>query len=622
MAAVTQENAAAANGGSASTRPGFFKWDSKARRSVKRRPRQPVSCEPCRHSKLKCDRRHPCISCKRRECVEACSYRGISKVTNQPNGALEIERPAPQLSSEPVNPPVQARPLSTTPASRGIGSASLQVTGTPSYAKQQNHDTHAHDTHAQWDALLQRPIHLMWSPNDSTLETGNICFPSPLGPTMSRNEILAILPPAPCCDYLVTEYFLRLSPLFHILHGPTFQKQYNAFRQNPSDAELSWIALFFLMCSATTNTMESDNRILGDIYPMAAATNGLEMIAHQFRTAAMICLWQDQFFIRHTISTLEAVLLLVFTISNNEGAERSWTLLGMALNIGIALRCNTESSSQQLNCVDIERRRRCWAGILLLHTYQATSFQDIDMSALLNINAIMPANVNDIDIKQDRILPPSSTPTQMSVMHFKISLFQLSTKICRHLSGESRANEATLRLLDSEVAEGQRQWDSAFLLDGFPSLLDPAGYAHWCVLQLYAHQLYLLLHRPFCKRGEPYFRSASQSKCIASGAALLDIHRQLCQNLRLRHYRWLVSGLTSFYAIHGAIALASCLLDAPDVSDLSTYRAGFDAAIARIESLQNKSSICAKAYPILRHLQYAFVSSAIPLLDTNHTDIS
>lgn len=281
----------------------------------------------------------------------------------------------------------------------------------------------------------------------------------------------------------------------------------------------------------------------------------------------------------------------------------SFAATGLTLNIGIALKCNTECETQKPNCIEIQRRRRCWAGILLLHTYQATFFQDVDMSALLNIDAIMPADANDSDIQADTISPPSSQPTQMSVMRFKIQMFQLSSRICRHLSGSSKYDEAVLSVFDSQVAEQQRQWDTVFLLDGSPRLLDSSSYAHWCILQLYAHQLYLLLHRPFCKPRTPCFRSASRAKCMVSGTALLNVHRQLWDLPHLRHYRWLLSGLTSFYAIHGAIALVSCLLAEPETVDLSPYRADFDAAVARIEKLQTHSQICSKAYPILSHLQ-------------------
>jgi hypothetical protein len=157
---------------------------------------------------------------------------------------------------------------------------------------------------------------------------GNFCFPFPFGPNISQKELLAILPPTNCCDYLITEYFMRLSPLFHILHGPTFQKQYNAFRNCPSKADLSWLALLFAVCSATINTLEPADGIHGEILNCISGPHNVKKLAYHYRTAAMICLSQDHFLIRHSLSTLEALLLLIYTVSNNEGAERAWTLLG------------------------------------------------------------------------------------------------------------------------------------------------------------------------------------------------------------------------------------------------------------------------------------------------------
>ncbi|CAN9245207.1 unnamed protein product [Alternaria alternata] len=136
----------------------------------------------------------------------------------------------------------------------------------------------------------------------------------------------------------------------------------------------------------------------------------------------------------------------------------------------------------------------------------------------------------------------------------------------------------SLTSLGAEIAEEQQRWDSTFLMDGSPSLLDTSSYAHWCILQL--------------------------TKCLTSGAALIDLHRQFLELHQLRHYRWYVYGLTGSYAVHGAVALASCILDdANGVADSAPYRAVFDAAVYRIELLQNLSSVYQKAYPVLRHLQ-------------------
>jgi len=283
---------------------------------------------------------------------------------------------------------------------------------------------------------------------------------------------------------------------------------------------------------------------------------------------------------------------------------------GMAQNIGIALKCNAAQRSPELDFIDVERRRRCWAGILLLHTYQAILFGDVDMSFLLNVPATMPADINDADITKDRIEPSSTQPTQMSTTRFKIQLCRLSSRICQELSDLTKLDDARLELLDFEISQEQRQWDEVFLVDGSPSLLDTASYAHWCILQLYAHQLYLLLHRPFSRTrtagSAPRYHPIHRSKCITSGAALLDIHGQIMELPRLRHYRWYAHGTPGVHALHGAVTLGACLLEGGEGDsnfDSAPYHAVYDAAVRRIGVLQHCSPLYTKAYTALSHLQ-------------------
>ena len=224
------------------------------------------------------------------------------------------------------------------------------------------------------------------------------------------------------------------------------------------------------------------------------------------------------------------------------------------------------------------------------------------MSFPLNIRATMSAEVVDVDIHGALSQNGSLAPT-MSLMKFKIRFFQLSTRICGHISEPSTFDEVSLHHFNKEIAEEQRLRDSTFLVDGSPSVLGSASYAHWCILQTYAHQLYLVIHRPFHHSQSPRFLPASREKCIESSTALLDIHRLLCELPRLRYYKWIVNGMTSFNALHGAVALVSCLLDKPDSLDMKPYWAAFDAIVRRMEALQSRSPVCARAYPILRHSQ-------------------
>jgi hypothetical protein len=197
--------------------------------------------------------------------------------------------------------------------------------------------------------------------------------------------------------------------------------------------------------------------------------------------------------------------------------------------MGIALQCNTVYTTQESSNPVVERRRRCWAGILMLHTYQAVLFKDIDLSSLLHTPAVLALDIDNTYPEDYCITKQSSESIGICVMKFKIRLFRLSNRICRELAKGGQFNETKLDDFDSQVARECKAWDAAFLVHGLPSILEPSTYGHWCILQVYAHQLYLLLHRPFCQArssNKSRYRPSSRSRCMASGAALLDLQHQ------------------------------------------------------------------------------------------------
>ncbi|KAF6818886.1 C6 zinc finger domain-containing protein [Colletotrichum plurivorum] len=363
-------------------------------------------------------------------------------------------------------------------------------------------------------------------------------FPLTLGPVMPFTDLLELLPSRECCDYLISKYFMHISPLYSVIHGPTFQNQYYDFWRSPTEASLSWLAVLFVVCSLAINTIEPDDPAV------------------------------DQFLIRHDLATLESLLVLIYAISHNEGVERGWVLLGSALNIGIATRCSTPDVANPTKG-EAERRQRCWAGILMLYTYQGILFRNIDLSFLLANNAALPASESG-----------AGQPSDMSLTKFKLRLFRLSSEICGKISAAARLDEDALVRFDEKIAREQSDWDAAFLVNGAPSILDTSSYAHWCILQTYAHQLYLLLHRPFHRRQSSPFRAASREACLRSSAALINLHRQF------------------------STALASCLLDDAGDPRVSEYKDMLIGVVTRVEGLQNASPVCARAFPVLRHLQY------------------
>lgn len=547
-----------------------------------KRRRKPLSCEPCRHSKLRCDRQLPCAACLKRGWQDQCAY-GTTAVCTE-SGPSPRRRRTRHSAVRAVSqqPPEQL----VTPEEPVAG-----------------RDQSPEAIHHRWDDILCRPP--IVQKNSVRARSTDVACTMSFGPSTQTAELLQMLPPDTICEYLVSRYFAHLCPLFHILHGPTFQKQYSAFLQDPQQVDLSWLALLFAICSLSVKTIPPTDSGLIELWTDQTLPCDLPSLSQQYRNAAMMSLSQDQFLFRHNLHTLEALLVVIHNISDSEGAEFAWALLGTATNIAIALRCHTVTPEP--NYIERERRRRCWAAILILHTYQALLFRDTDLSFLCNMKTPMPVDANDHEIREDVVLTRSGhgagEPTQMSLMRFQIRLFHLSTDICNHISGPDRMSEQSLNRLALAVSTEQQKWDSLYLVDGSPSILDTSGYAHWCILQTYAHQLYLLLHRPFHNSRSRHFRPESRERCVKSSLALMDIHRQLYELPRLKVYRWMITATISCNALHGAVALTSCLLDMPHGADVGAHIAAIDGTVQRLEKLRRSSPACSSIYPILRHLQ-------------------
>ncbi|CAN9210753.1 unnamed protein product [Alternaria alternata] len=452
---------------------------------------------------------------------------------------------------------------------------------------------------SRWDDMLQRPRPNDYGPSSAQDDSR---FALSFGLAIPTTALTARLPPTECCDYLVSKYFSHCSPLFKVIHGPTFQDQYITFQRDQNGASLSWLAVLFVVCSMGLNTIEANDPVI--VEWLSKQQNNYDQdtlaLSRSLRSAALSCLAQDQFLIHHDLNTLEAVLLLIYSICHMEGVERGWTLLGMALNMGIALRCNKyvqrPADDEQL------RRRQCWAGLLMLHTYQGLLFRDVDISVLLNIEARAPNEAPNVEDRADPIMA-SHSPQNLGLMEYKIRLFRLSTQLCSHISKFKSIYSSCLEQIEQQVIFEQGCWDRSLLVNGSPGILDTANYAHWCILQTYAHQLYLLIHRPFHRSSSPHFRPQSRDACLKSSRALLNLHDEFCNLPRLRNYRWLVYGMTSFNALQGAIALASCLVDSSADVNISDAREALDAMAVRMGLLRERSPVCKRVYGIVCQLQ-------------------
>jgi len=133
----------------------------------------------------------------------------------------------------------------------------------------------------------------------------------------------------------------------------------------------------------------------------------------------------------------------------------------------------------------------------MLHTIQAVSLDNIDVQSLTSYQVPLPCDVNDVDIQIHGISPASSSPTQNSYMLYKYKLYGYAARISKLLSSRKATTAyADFLALDHEIALEQQVWDGRWLSDARDEPM-PHCQAQLFILNMYANQLYLLLHRPF-----------------------------------------------------------------------------------------------------------------------------
>jgi hypothetical protein len=181
-------------------------------------------------------------------------------------------------------------------------------------------------TRANWDALLRRPADPLVQPQLPI--TSKPTFPFSLCSDATPEDLLNLLPPTDCCDFLVIQYFTYLSSMFDVLHGPSFQLRYNAFIQNPTADDPSWLALVFTILAIAVNTLDYNDPVLAGLRSQMPMAENTSAISAELRKASLTCLSRDNFIFNYRFHTLECLLLLIYGISHDQGVDVGWTLLG------------------------------------------------------------------------------------------------------------------------------------------------------------------------------------------------------------------------------------------------------------------------------------------------------
>ncbi|PWY89284.1 hypothetical protein BO70DRAFT_164721 [Aspergillus heteromorphus CBS 117.55] len=576
-------------------------------RVIRKRNRVPLSCGPCRHRKLKCNRSHPCENCVKRGDAASCSYAQVNvrkKNTPQQTASSSpddmqnrIDRLESLVLSLMTNGSQAAGPAAAMAALSGnssntgsvphTGDLDLdledespngpeesdteQVTKSFGIMKVDNNKS-LYFSEAHWATVMNdiAEVRNFFQTHKKQYEEQAEKLKSTKLPTdvpgsallfgatkpLSRAEIMSSFPSKYTTDMLIARYFSSYDPSTHVLHGPTFQAQYNKHWEDPSQTCTVWIAMLFAMMRLAMLSYHRD----GD-EPPEFRGKSLDM-AGTFRNLVAQCLTLADF----TKSYPNLIESLIFHLHGDlcqtrEADVSVWVLVGVIVRLAMRMGYHRDSKMfPNITPFQGEIRRRVWTFVRQADLLCSFQIGLPSMIRTTDSDTDLPRNLYDDDFDETcQELPPSRPPNEPTPISYLIAKSRLTFAFGGVMESTSSLLPPTsydrIMELDAELRRARDLIPEHLLIRPMEDCpLDSPNLilSRFAVVSVY-HKAQCVLHRRFLiqARENPRF-TYSRRTCIDSAMELLRYQSLLhtetrpTGRLRSRHNRVTSLGSTDY----------------------------------------------------------------------------
>lgn len=365
-------------------------------------------------------------------------------------------------------------------------------------------------------------------------------FPFSAGPPPTKQEILNLVPKQAMVDQLVDCYFRNHDPLFHVLHRPSFYKQYEDFWRNPSKVDILWLGLLMVIMSISV-------KIQNHVGGQSMEIEGLDTVEmhHAYRTAAEQCLIIGEYTKKLYLHTIQTLILL----ATSGPEENGWLFMGMVIRLAMSMGLHRDPRNfPAITQGEGEMRRRLWTMITCIDLLSSIQIGLPTMIKKDECDTKLPLNLHDDEIGENvTTLPPERGGDQLTgvcYMIWKATMAHTLWEVIQQVNSvHARPVYDVVLKLEAEINERYSRVPAFLHIKTIEeSVHDPA----WLIIQRYnldilRHLALLTLHRPYAAKARlnPRFMH-SYRQCVSSAVTLLkhqdDIFTQ--SETTLRHARW------------------------------------------------------------------------------------
>jgi len=382
----------------------------------------------------------------------------------------------------------------------------------------------------------------------------------------SKAEILAKFPQKPTADILVSRFFNTYDPGIHIIHGPTFQKEYDRHWLNPEETPIIWLGLVYgMMCIA----LQSYTRA-GDEPP--EYQNKSWAMSKEYRDMTAQCLVIADI-TQPIIGMLETLILHVHAEYARSRDAEVGILISTGIIVRLAMRMGLHRDPGPYPGISVfqgEMRRRVWAAVRSIDLLFSAQAGLPPIVRPRDTNTVVPRNIYDDELFEEmKALPTSRPENEATPTLFLINRTRLIYKL-----GEAVELTDTLtcssydevKKLDAEARELHENVSPHLKMRSMDeSARDPSTLImQRFTLDLLYLKIICVLHRKFLAYARVQSRFAySRTSVLDASMTMLQhqatLHRECQPGGRLRNVKWFISSLTTVDFLLAAMIIASDL---------------------------------------------------------------
>ncbi|EFW13200.1 conserved hypothetical protein [Coccidioides posadasii str. Silveira] len=525
----------------------------------RRRDKAQLSCMLCRHRKLRCDRSQPCQNCAKRG--QSCIY--VNSPSQAKSGQTGRQYPAylnslherirhlegvvlnlvnnkETAQGHPGLPESQSQDAPTEPqVVESVGRLSIEDNGTSYFGS------------STWQAILNEIEYmkdLIPESTDSPFtdrprdleEDDGLDLLMEARKYFEPGELFNSVPPRSVVDPLICHFFenMEISPL--ILHSPTFRKEYENFRRDPTTASIIWLSMVFGMMSLSSSFL-----LLSNVDP--EREESLRMDVREYRERCAQCLISGNYTKPGKYNLPALIIYLACERMRKEEFDHGLPIL-FAMIVSLALRMGYHRDASHypnLSPFAGEIRRRLWAVVVQLDQMISVAVgvpRLIDDSKTDNSP---PRNLREEDFSEDSAeLPPPrplADPTVVTYVLARLKLIRFLGKTTDLANATVPPRYETVLEFDRELSNIYGQLPTFYKLGEGPDTQDSLTFLQRLSFESLYEQARCTLHRKYLTAQDPRY-AYSREACVDAAMNMLAqqryMHRECQAGKKLFPQRW------------------------------------------------------------------------------------